>query len=107
MVFLALGGAIVISISRGAHDHLWRKPVFITHGVGLLLSLVGGFGLLARIGVMHGAFPGWVIAKIGIWIFFAATAGVVMRWAASAKPLWVVAILLGGAAAFLAGYKPF
>lgn len=107
MVFLSLGGATMHSINSGGKDHSWRKPLSITHGVGLLLALIGGFGLLARLGVMHGALPGWVITKLGIWFVFAIMVGVVVRKKSWAKPLWLITILLGGVAAYLAGSKPF
>ena len=98
MVFLALGGA---------RDPSWRRPAAITHGLGLLISLVAGFGLLARIGVMHGSMPGWAVAKIGIWVILAAMIGLVIRKNTWAKPAWILIVLLGATAAFLAGYKPF
>lgn len=107
MVFLSLGGLAMHVINKGTNDHLWRKPVAITHGLGLLLSLVGGFGLLARLGVMHGTLPGWVLTKLGIWLIFALLIGVLIRRPAFAKTTWVLTILLGGLAAYLAGSKPF
>lgn len=107
MVFLSLGGVIMHAINGGGREHSWRKPVAITHGIGLLLALVGGFGLLARLGVMHGTLPGWIIAKLGIWLVFAILVGVVIRKKSWAKPIWIIALLLGGAAAYLAGSKPF
>lgn len=107
MVFLSLGGLVMHAINKGTNDHLWRKPVAITHGLGLLLSLVGGFGLLARLGVMHGTLPGWVLTKLGIWLIFALLIGVLIRRPAFAKTTWVLTILLGGLAAYLAGSKPF
>ncbi len=107
MIFLSLGGVIMHAINGGGREHLWRKPVAITHGVGLLVSLVGGFGLLARLGVVHGGLPGWVWAKLGIWLIFAILSGVVIRKKSWAKPVWIVALILGGVAAYLAGSKPF
>jgi hypothetical protein len=107
MVFLALGGVTMHSINGGGRDHSWRKSIGVTHGIGLLLALIGGFGLLARIGVMHGALPGWVIAKLGIWLVFALLVSVVIRKKSWAKTLWLVTIFLGGVAAYLAGSKPF
>jgi len=107
MVFLALGGVTMHVINGGGKDHSWRRPVAITHGIGLLLALVGGFGLLARLGVKYGTLPGWVIAKLGIWLVFAVMVGVVVRKQSLAKPLWLLTLLLGGVAAYLAGSKPF
>lgn len=107
MVFLAFGGVVMHAINGGGREHAWRKPVAITHGIGLFLALLGGFGLLARLGIMSGGFPGWVIAKLGIWLTFAIMTGVVIRKTSWAKPLWLVALLLGALAAYLAGSKPF
>lgn len=107
MVFMALGGLATNAINGGGKKHRWRKPIAITHGVGLLISLVGGFGLLARLGVMHGSLPGWVIAKLVIWILFGALIAVIPRKPALAKPLWLIIIILGATAAYLAGSKPF
>ncbi|MGE4130115.1 MAG: hypothetical protein AB7F86_00670 [Bdellovibrionales bacterium] len=107
MVFTALGGLIANAIGQQAKTHAWRKPIAITHGVGLLLALVGGFGLLARLGVAHNGLPGWIYAKLGIWLVFGALLGVVARKPEMAKGIWVVIVLLGGLAAYLAGSKPF
>ncbi len=106
MVFLSLGGVIMHAINGGGREHSWRKPVSITHGIGLFLALLGGFGLLARLGVVHGALPGWVIAKLAIWLVFAILIGVVIRKNSWAKPIWIISLLLGGVAAYLAGSKP-
>lgn len=107
MVFLSLGGVATNAINGGQKNHSWRKPIAITHGIGLLLSLVGGFGLLARLGIIHGGLPGWALAKLGIWILFAVLIAVVSRRPAWARPIWSVIIVLGATAAYLAGSKPF
>lgn len=107
MVFLALGGVTMHAIQGGAREFPWRRPAAITHGIGLVLALVGGFGLLARIGIMHGSLPGWVIAKLGIWVVFALLVGVVIRKKTWAKSIWILTLVLGGLAAYLAGSKPF
>lgn len=106
MVFMALAGVATNAINGGPKTHPWRKPIAITHGVGLFLSLLGGFGLLARLGIVHGGLPGWVLAKLGIWILFAVLIAVVSRKPSWAKPVWPLIIILGGVAAYLAGSKP-
>lgn len=107
MVFLALGGLATNAVNGGTKAHAWRKPIGFTHGLGLFLSLLGGFGLLARLGIVHGGLPGWAIAKLAIWIVFAVLIAVIPRKPGWAKTLWPVIIGLGGAAAYLAGSKPF
>ncbi len=106
MVFLALGGVVTNAVVDGRKHVGWRRSIAITHGVGMLLSLVGGFGLLARLGLVQGL-PGWVWVKLAIWLFLGLTIGVLARKPAWAKPLWVLVLLLGGVSAYLAGSKPF
>lgn len=106
MIILALGGAAANSINGVPKKNSWRKSMMITHGIGMILSLVGGFGLLARLGVVHGMLPGWALAKLGIWLVFGALVGVVAKKPNSAKFVWFLIILLGAAAAYLAGSKP-
>jgi hypothetical protein len=106
MVLVALGGVLLHHILGGARDHSWRKPVAITHGIGLLLVLLGGFGMLARLGI-HWPWPGWILVKLVIWVIFGALSALVARSATLAQPLWWVTIILAGLAAYLALYKPF
>jgi hypothetical protein len=106
MLFVALGGLMLHQINAATRENRWRKPVAITHGLGLLLVLVGGFGMLARLD-MSWPWPGWVIAKIVIWIIFGALIAVVGRAPSLAKALWWITIVLGAAAAYLALNKPF
>jgi hypothetical protein len=107
MVFLSLGGLITHVANGGTKNHSWRKPIAITHGIGLLVSLVGGFGLLARLGIVQGGLPAWVWIKLGIWAVFAALIGVLIRKPSVAKPVWPLMIVLGAIAAYIAGSKPF
>jgi hypothetical protein len=85
-----------------------RRMGAVLHGLALFIILLGGFGLLARIGVMHGmSWPGWVWAKLGIWLLLGAMIIVPRR-----KPAWAGALLLAvplvsGLAAWLAIFKPF
>ena len=106
MVLMALGGVILHHILGGAREHAWRKPVAITHGIGLLLVLLGGFGMLARLGI-HWPWPGWVLVKLVIWVVFGALSALVARSTTLAQPLWWVTIILAGLAAYLAIHKPF
>ena len=106
MVLMALGGLLVHRINGGTQDHAWRKPVAMTHGVGLLLILLGGFGMLARLGIFW-PWPGWVTVKVIIWIVLGALVGIIFRKPTLAKPLWWITIALAGLAAYFAVYKPF
>ena len=104
MVLISLGGITLHVLNGGTKDFVGRKLAGATHGIGLLISLVGGFGLLARIGT--GMQP-WVFAKLGIWLIFGGMTALIYRKPALAKPIWGGIILLGGLAVFLVQYKPF
>ncbi len=106
MIFLSIGGAIMHVINGGNKIHSWKKPMAITHGIGLLLALLGGFGALAKLGGPS-MFPGWAIGKLLIWVFMAVVITILFKKKEWSKPLWLVMLLLGGFAAYLANFKPF
>ena len=106
MILVAMGGLILQQINTRTREQAWRRPVAITHGIGMVLVLVGGFGLLARLGI-HWPWPGWVIGKVIIWLVFGVLIAVIGRSPSLAKPLWWITIALGALAAYLALNKPF
>jgi len=106
MLFIALGGVILHQINATARENIWRKPVAITHALGMVLVLVGGFGMLARLRITW-TWPGPVTAKIVLRHLFGALIAVIRRAPALAKPLWWVTIVLGALAAYLALNHPF
>ena len=103
MVFLSMGGLIFRS-QLGEEGNRLKRLGGITNGVGMLLALVGGFGLLAKLSI---GFPGWVIAKLGIWIIFGGLIAVANRKPELSYTVWFAVIFLGATAAYLAGAKPF
>lgn len=109
LVFVALGGVALHAANGGTKvSNRARRLVAITHGIGLFVILVGGFGLLARIGVMHGAgFPGWIWVKLGVWVLLGAMIALPYRKPAFARPIWFALPVLGAVAAYMAIYKPF
>ena len=86
-------------------DNPYRKTLGLVHGAGMLFILLGGFGMLARLG-FHGL-PGWVIAKLVIWLTIAAAMGFVYRGRSIARTFVVLLPFLAALAAFFALYKPF
>jgi hypothetical protein len=105
MILVASGGLILHQINGGWQQSA-RKLAAITHGVGMLLVLLSGFGMLARGGIFW-PWPGWVTGKVFIWILFGALIAVIGRIPMLARPLWWITIVLGGVAAYLALNKPF
>jgi hypothetical protein len=106
MILVALGGIILQQINAAPRGQVWRRPMAITHGIGMVLALVGGFGMLARLGIFW-PWPGWVIGKIIIWLVFGILVALIGRMPALAKPLWWSTIALAAIAAYLALNKPF
>ncbi len=106
VLFTVAGGIALYAANGGSKaDNGQRKLVGILHGTALLVSLVAGFGLLTKLGL--GAFPGWVWAKLVLWLIVGAIATLPYRKPELGKLfLWLMP-LLGGLAAFLAIFKPF
>lgn len=106
MVFLSLGGAITHAIANSGKEFPWKKSLSITHGIGLFIILLGGFGRLARLGIFW-PIPGWVIVKLLIWIILGAALTFILKRPEQARSFWLLTLLLGIFAAILAVFKPF
>jgi len=107
LAFSALGGMAVHAASGGtARASGVRGTVLTMHGTGVFLLILGGFGMLARLGVVHGGLPGWILAKLGIWTVIAVLAALPYRQPALARWTLIALPFLGGLAAYLAVYKP-
>jgi hypothetical protein len=104
----ALGGVAIHAANAGTRESsLTRRLLTAAHGIALLLILVGGFGMLARLGLASGGLPGWIWAKLVIWMLFGALAALPYRRPQLARPVFLTLPLLGLAAAWLALTKPF
>ena len=107
MVFVSLGGLLLFVINNGNREsNVWRKQVAITHGVGIFLVLLGGFGMLAKLGI-NWPWPGWIIAKFVIWLVLGGALTLIYKKPELGKVLWALILVLGFGAAYLAGMKPF
>lgn len=107
MVWTALGGSIFHAMNGGTRDtNTQRKLIAITHGIGMFIILLGGFGGLARLGMTEGL-PGWIIAKLGVWVLVGAMLPIANRFPKVGMGLFLALPVLGGVAAYLALYKPF
>lgn len=112
---LHLGGIFMIMLGLGAHllnvtqggdkKFAGRKLVGIFHGVGLLVTFVAGFGLMARLGYFSN-WPTWIFGKIGVWLFFGAAMVVYRKIKAPAFVSWLLTLGVGILAIYLAQYKP-
>ena len=101
--------AVAMHAVRGGRrtDLPHRRAIAIAHGISVLLILTGGFGMLARLGIVQGGLPIWIYIKLVLWL---ALAGAVaapylgQRWA---RTLFVALPVLTAAAGAVALYKPF
>jgi hypothetical protein len=87
-------------------DHPFRRVLGPANGLAAFLVLLGGFGMLARLGVSHGALPMWIWLKLGVWTLFLAALWLVFRGPVFARALMVAVPLLALLAAAIALYKP-
>jgi len=114
MHFLGIFMLLVAVTATGVHvlrggtrkDHAERRLLSATHGVAMVLILTGGFGMLARLGIVQGGLPGWVLVKLGLWLFFGASPWLAYRGAGFARAVLVGLPLMGVLAAAIALYKP-
>jgi hypothetical protein len=106
MVFAGLCGLWGLYSAGQAPAKNARVALALIHGLGMALVLVTGFGRLAQLGIMA-SLPGWVIAKIVIWLILGGSMTLAKRrsqWGIQLVVLWLV---LGATAAYLALLKPF
>ena len=107
LVLLALGGLGLHAINGGTKEtNNARGLVAATHGVGMLLILVAGFGMLPKLGLSLGK-AAWVHPKLLIWLVLAAAMTVLYRKPSSGKLMWILIPILVAVAGYLAVVKPF
>ena len=103
LLFLGMGGQL---LGAGSERGQAPKATAVLHAVGLLAMLVGGFGMMARLGI-DWPWPGWLIAKLGVWLAIGALPVLVRRQLLPRGPAWLIAAALGALAAWFAIAKPF
>lgn len=96
-------GAMVSEAAAGGASPRWRS-LSALHGAALVVVLLSGFGMLARLG---GGFPGWVIVKLVIWLALGAAVALVRRTAQASVAWWLALSVLATLAGYMALYKPF
>lgn len=104
LVVLSLGGIFMHVINGGTKaSNAFRKGAIISHGLGLLLLFVAGFGMLHKLHLDIGA--AWVVGKIVIWVLLGALVAVAYRKPGLASKLWFGVPILVTIAAVLAVFK--
>lgn len=107
LLFASLGGMALLGL-RGGDDREvapLRRVVMIGHGVAMLVILVAGFGLMARLGIMSG-WPTWIYIKLALWLVLGG-AVVLVRRVPEMGRVWLFLLpLVGAAAAWVAFTHP-
>jgi len=84
----------------------YRKGVAMVHGGGLLLALIGGFGMLGRMGYGF-PIPGWAVLKIVLWVAVGGVLVVAKRRLIPVGSFVALVVALAAIGAAIALYKPF
>ena len=104
MLLFASLGAVTLHVLNGGdrQSNRGRKLLASTHGSALLLILIGGFGMLARMqqGLSH-----WVGIKLVVWLALGAGLTLAYKKPALARVLWWIYPCLGFLAAWTVLYR--
>ena len=71
----------------------------ISHGMGMFLILLGGFGMQAKLKI--DLFSSWFVVKVVIWLALGATLVIAKRQLLPPVATWLLVIALSGVAAWL------
>jgi hypothetical protein len=97
----SLGG--LVGLARAGGHAGFRRVLVATNGTALLVMLVAGFGMLAKLKL---GMPGWIYAKLAVWLLLGVLL-IPIRKQPGAANLWYAAALgLGAIGTWLALYKP-
>ncbi|HCN29295.1 MAG TPA: hypothetical protein DIT64_11205 [Verrucomicrobiales bacterium] len=91
-IFTGFGALLADTASRAAMK--W-------HGIGLIISLVSGFGLVAKLQLPYTST--WLLVKMGLWLVLGFLPVLARRKVLPAGVVVLIAIVIGGGLAFL-GY---
>lgn len=105
-LFTVAGGtALYVANGGDKAGNRARSLVGVLHGLALVVALISGFGLLARLQLGFDSL--WIWGKLLLWLAFGVLVTLPYRYPSLGKPfLWILP-LLGALAAYLALYKPF
>lgn len=98
--------AFFIIMGMAAADSRKTKFRTIGSGIALFFALLGGFGLMARLGIPHNNWPLWIYLKFAVWILVGSFGHALMKRAPHLLRKYLAAsFVLFIAAAYFANYK--
>lgn len=98
LMFVFIGFGSLLSTEGAKSAMKW-------HGTGLLISLVSGFGMLAKMGIMKDM-PTWVWIKIGLWLVLGFLPVLAKRRVVAAPVVVLLGVVIGITMAWLGYLKP-
>jgi hypothetical protein len=105
IALLALGSIASCGILGTERSHPWRRRAVQLHGLGLLLALIGGFGMVAKYKYEF-PYPLWIQVKFAAWLLMGMTVVLLGKSPALARIGWWLALLLFAGGGWLALHKP-
>jgi uncharacterized membrane protein SirB2 len=106
LLFSGLVALLTMKITNVNPEGASRRFAFLTHGLGLFLLLLSGFGLLARLEMARNM-PNWAYVKIAIWLIFGGMIALIKRRPKLGWTMYIPMLVIYMAAAYLAINKPF
>ena len=102
LLFSGMGGlwAVAASASESFLASI-RRLAIAAHGAAMLLILVAGFGMMARLQISH-SWPLWIWIKMVIWVLLAGYPVLLKRQQKPLAILFFLAPVLGTIAAYAA-----
>jgi hypothetical protein len=98
LVFVFIGFGALLSSESSRTAMKW-------HGIGLLISLISGFGMLAKLGIFK-SMPTWVWIKIGLWFVLGFLPVLARRRVVAAPVVVILAAVIAGVMGYLGYLKP-
>lgn len=106
LLFLAVGGMCLYARNGGSKDeNPSKKFLAITHGVALLMVIIGGMGLMTVYQIHKPQMPAWIIIKMCIWLFFGFSSMLIYKYPKFSSVFLIIFILLGAFAGLSAKFR--
>ena len=100
-IVMSFGALIFRSCSRAEAGWFSKRKLSVIHGLGMLISGVAGFGMLARLGLGSAAWPDWVWIKFFIWLTLGFLIAAVNRVPSKSVLWWWFILVLAATAAYI------
>lgn len=100
-----LFGLICVFTGFGALYSGNTKAAMKFHGIGLLISLVSGFGMVAKMQIPYSS--KWLLVKMGLWLVLGFLPVLAKRKVLPVGGVVLIAVLVGATLGFLGYMKPF